>query len=393
MPEFEGLAGEPLEVPTIDADALMRLVAPVVIDLRSPSEFAADHIPGATNAPLFDDVQRALVGTIYRQVSPSAAFEEGRAIVRARIRTLVGEIAERAQWTPNPDDFEARVVSMTSAGYDRMSADLMRSRTLPAPADPIVLHCWRGGLRSRSVLALVRAIGLERATLLAGGYKGYRAHVSRVLAHATFPRIVVMRGLTGVGKTLVLREIERLRPGATLDLEALAGHRSSLLGMVGLAPCTQKTFESRISSRIAQGFGPVLIVEGESRKVGDAIVPPALWHAMTNARGIVLETSVERRVQVLCDDYLATDASRAQLRERLPHLEERLTRAADAESFVSILDAGRTDELVRLLLERHYDPSYRHSEKGKDIGARIDATDPLRAAREVLAWVDGPGRA
>lgn len=378
-----------LEVPTIDVETMVRGAPAAIIDLRSPAEFAEDHVPGAVNVPLFDDVQRALVGTLYCQVSPTAAFEEGRAIVRQRIRALVAKIARHASWTPHEDDLEARVTAMTSVGFERMSADLMSTRTLPPPVFPVVLHCWRGGLRSRSVLALVRAVGLDQATLLAGGYKSYRAYVSRALEHATFPKAIVLRGLTGVGKTLVLREIERLRPGSTLDLEALAGHRSSLLGMVGLAPCSQKTFESRIHARLTRGFGPQMIVEGESRKVGDAIVPPLLWSAMSSGRNLVLETSVERRVQVLCDDYLADDASRAELRLRLPHLEEHLTRAADAESLVSLFDSGRTDELVRLLLERHYDPLYRHSQKGKDVSARIDATDPERAARAVLEWVDG----
>jgi tRNA 2-selenouridine synthase len=250
------------------------------------------------------------------------------------------------------------------------------------------MHCWRGGLRSRSVIGLVRALGLDRATMLVGGYKGYRTFVNEELARATLPRAVVLRGLTGVGKTLVLREIERLRPQSTLDLEELAGHRSSLLGMVGLAPCSQKTFESRLCQRIARGFPDVIFIEGESRKVGDAIVPDRVWSALRGGTSVQLEATVERRVQVLCRDYLATETSRAELRARLPHVEPRLTRAADAPSFVTMLDDGRERELVELLLERYYDPLYRHSQKGVDFAARFDATDPARAAAEILAWAD-----
>lgn len=376
-----------VSIPEIDARAMMALgKGRRVVDLRSPAEFAEDHVPGAVNAPLFDDVQRALVGTLYRQVSPEAAFDRGREIVRAKIKALVGDIARATGWQPAGGDVEERVVAMTSGGYERLSSDLMSMPAAPAAEDPVVLHCWRGGLRSRSVLALVRALGLEGATLLAGGYKGYRAWVNDEIARATFPRTIVLRGLTGVGKTLVLREIERLSPGSTLDLEALAGHRSSLLGMVGLEPCSQKMFESRLVERVARGFTGAMVVEGESRKVGDVILPPAVWNALSHGANVLLETRVERRVAVLCGDYLADERSRAELRERLPHVEQRMTRAADAPSLVAMLDAGRVDALVRLLLEHYYDPLYAHGEKGRVHALRIDATDPARAAREILEW-------
>lgn len=375
-------------IPLIEAGELLALRQPCVVDLRSPGEFALDHVSGAVNAPLFDDVQRALVGTLYRQVSPAAAFDEARSIVRAKIRALVQGIADGVGWEPDVECIEERVTAMTADGYERTSSVLMSLETCPAAHDPVVLHCWRGGLRSRSVLVLVRALGLDRATLLAGGYKGYRAHVNRAIERAAFPPTVVLRGLTGVGKTLVLRAIERIRPGSTLDLEGLAGHRSSLLGMVGLAPCSQKMFESRLVARLSRGFPGVMIVEGESRKVGDVILPPGLWQALGQGRNVLLEADVTRRVEVLRADYLSGDTSRAELRERLPHVEQRMTRKAGAPSLVSMLDAGREDELVKLLLEHYYDPLYTHSETGRVHALRVDARDPEVAARKVLALVD-----
>jgi tRNA 2-selenouridine synthase len=202
----------------------------------------------------------------------------------------------------------------------------------------------------------------------------------------------VLRGLTGVGKTLVLRRIERNQPGLTLDLEGLAGHRSSLLGMVGLEPCSQKMFESRLCARLAHGFPGAVIVEGESRKVGDVILPPALWEAMTDATNVLLEADVAHRVEVLCADYLADERSRVELRARLPHVESRMQRAADATPLVELLDAGRTDELVKLLLEHYYDPLYRHGEKGREHALRVDASDPDRAAREIVDWAASGAR-
>lgn len=379
-----------IAIPVIDACGMMALGEERrVIDLRSPAEFAEDHVPGAVNVPLFDDVQRAIVGTLYRQVSPEAAFESGREIVRSKVRALVDEIARNIGWKPTDADVEERVVAMTSGGYERLSSELLAMKSAPPPKDPIVLHCWRGGLRSRSVLALVRALGLERATLLAGGYKGYRSWINAEIARATFPRTIVLRGSTGVGKTLVLREIERLSRRSVLDLEQLAGHRSSLLGMVGLAPCSQKMFESRLCARITRGFGDALIMEGESRKVGDVILPPSVWSALSQGANVLLETSVERRVEVLRTDYLADEKSRAELRERLPHVEQRMTRAARSPSLVSMLDAGHVDALVRLLLEDYYDPLYAHGENGREHALRVDATDPTRAAREILEWSRG----
>jgi tRNA 2-selenouridine synthase len=240
-------------------------------------------------------------------------------------------------------------------------------------------------LRSRSVLHFVRELGCERATLLDGGYRAYRAEVARQLAAYEPPRAFALRGLTGVGKTLVLRAVARLRPDVVVDLEGLAGHRSSLLGMVGLEPCSQKAFETRVAARLRQPIGPFLVLEGESRKVGDAIVPPKLWSALENATNFELTAPVERRVAVLAQDYLASPRALDELRRQLPLVEARMPRKHVGPGLVPLLEAGRVDELVRLLLEHYYDPLYRHSEKGKTYAACIDASDPESAAREVLA--------
>ena len=252
------------------------------------------------------------------------------------------------------------------------------------PERPVVVHCWRGGLRSRSMIVLLRALGLERAIGLAGGYKSYRRHVRQTIETWRAPPAFVLRGLTGVGKTLVLRELERIRPRATFDLEALAGHRSSLLGMVGLEPCSQKTFESRIFQRIAEGFPGHVVLEGESRKVGDRIVPASVWGALASGVNIELRAPMERRVQVLVDDYLARESNRPELRAQLALVEARMEQRAP---LVELFDAGREQELVRVLLERYYDPLYRHSEQGKHYALTIDATDPTRAAEVIASWI------
>lgn len=375
-------------LPAVRVDSLARLAHAVVIDLRSPSEFAEDHIPGAHNLPLFDDVQRALVGTLYRQVSPEAAFEEARHIVRGRIALLVGAIARLAQWTIPPEDLEARVLDMTSGGIVRLSSELECAAVEPDVTSPVLLHCWRGGLRSRSVVAFVRALGLDRAYVIEGGYKAYRARIVAEIDAFAPPPVFVLRGLTGVGKTLVLHEIERLRPGWTLDLEACAGHRSSLLGMVGLAPCSQRQFESRIAARLRQGFGDALVLEGESRKVGDALVPPRVWAALCDGASFALTAPIERRVAVLRADYASTPESVRELAQRLPAVEGRMPRRVGATSLVAMLECGEVDALARLLLQEYYDPLYRKSEGGRSFRASIAASDPERAAGQIVSEID-----
>jgi tRNA 2-selenouridine synthase len=198
-----------------------------------------------------------------------------------------------------------------------------------------------------------------------------------------------LRGLTGVGKTLVLREIERLRPGWTVDLEALAGHRSSILGMVGLEPRSQKAFETGLYARLREGFpAEVVVFEGESRKVGDAILPEPVWSALQGGTNLELVAPTARRVEVLVADYLAHEESRAELARELPFLEERLGPKKWRGELVRLLESGRERELVEILLERYYDPLYRHSETGRAHAATIDATDPEAAARACVELVE-----
>ncbi|MFN0243332.1 MAG: tRNA 2-selenouridine(34) synthase MnmH [Planctomycetota bacterium] len=361
----------------------------VVIDLRSPAEHAEDHVPGAKNLPLFNDDQRALVGTLYVRESPSAAFERARHIVRERIHVLVQRIADVAAWTMPAEDLEARVLAMTSDGLEQFQARLATAHGSVRVERPVVFHCWRGGLRSQSVATLVQSLGLDRTCVLAGGYKAYRTEIVRELDTLELPQPLVLRGLTGVGKTLVLGEIDRLRPNWTLDLEDCAQHRSSLLGMVGRQPCSQRMFETRIAARLrVRANGQPLVVEGESRKVGDATVPRRVWSALQGGTSIELTASVERRVRVLAQDYLGEPGNRDELLRQLPRIEARMPKRAQGTSLAGMLERGETGALIELLLEHYYDPLYRHSQSGCRYALSVDATDPARAAAEIVAYVE-----
>lgn len=376
---------ETTRVPVTPVQLVLDHPDPVVIDLRSPSEFADDHLPGAVNVPLFDDLERAVVGTLYAQDSPEQAFKHGVGVVETKVCELVEEVARTAGFSVDASDVLSNVRELTSGGLAGMEARLETTPVEGLTERPIVLHCWRGGLRSRSVIALLRRLTSMDVLGLEGGYKAYRAWVREGLERFEAPPTFVLRGLTGVGKTLVLREIERQRPGSTLDLEGAAGHRSSLLGMVGLEPVSQKTFDTRLADRIERGFTGAMIVEGESRKVGDVVVPGAIWTAMQSATNVLLEASTAWRVEVLLEDYLAARDERPKLREQLELVAERMGGAGE---LVEWFDAGREPELVEKLLAEYYDPLYKHSETGKEYAARIESSDVARAAREILALVD-----
>ncbi len=376
-------------VPSVPPRAVLSARDALVIDLRSPAEFADDHLPGARNVPLFDDAGRAIVGTLYSRTSPDAAFNEGRALARARIDALVNEIAELASWEPPAVDLAGRLDLWTDGGIDVLDRELAAIPCPTLPARPVILHCWRGGLRSRSVTSFLRALGLERAVALEGGYRAYRELVRGTIAGWRAPQVFVLRGWTGVGKTLVLRELEHLRPGWTLDLEGLAGHRGSILGMVGLEPCSQKTFESRLFARLERGFPGPCVIEGESRKVGNTVLPPNVWAALCGGVHLGLFADLPRRIEVLTEDYLAKAENRAAIAAQLPFIEERMGSVLGSGGLTAMLEDGRERELVEVLLEHYYDPLYRRSEQGRVHAQRFDATDPRGAAQAIAGWIEG----
>ncbi|MDP6520484.1 MAG: rhodanese-like domain-containing protein, partial [Planctomycetota bacterium] len=316
------------QVPMVGLGALENAERLVIVDLRSPAEYADDHLPGAVNVPLLDDDDRAVVGTLYHREGREAAFREGRAVVLRRVAELVGRILEvvpdghgcrdltgaaAATGVPSEEELARRVEELTTGGLEALETELVPYPVSRVPEPGLVLHCWRGGLRSRSVAALLLSLGLEGVVVLEGGYRSWRRAVRAGLAswpardQGSVPPTgtYVLRGLTGVGKTLVLRELEGLRPGWTVDLEGLAGHRSSLLGMVGMVPVSQKNFESALWRCLAARPALPLVLEGESRKVGDVEIPPRPWQALCGAANILLEAPLERRVEVLMEDYLA----------------------------------------------------------------------------------------
>jgi tRNA 2-selenouridine synthase len=314
-------------VPVSATDALSRLGAfSAIIDARSESEHAEDRIPGAVNWPSLNDAERALVGTEYRQVSPFAARKRGAAIVA---RNIAAHIERHALG-------------------------------LPREWSPLV-YCWRGGQRSGALATVLGQIGF-RVHLLEGGYREYRRAVLAALQ--TLPArfdLRVICGPTGAGKSRLL-QVLRAEGAQVLDLEALANHRGSVLGLVPGSPQpTQKAFDSRVWDALRH-FDPArpVYVESESKKVGDLRVAEALVERMRGARCLWLELALERRVALLMEDYDFFVADTNAFCERLDAL--RVVRGHEVvNGWQEAARAGRSVDVVRDLLIAHYDPIYLQS--------------------------------
>jgi tRNA 2-selenouridine synthase len=309
------------------AQALERLDSfQAVIDARSESEYAEDRLPGAVNWPSLDDAERHEVGTLYKQVSPFDARKRGAALVAANIaRHVARDVMDKPRdWQP-------------------------------------LVYCWRGGQRSNSLALVLGQIGF-RVHLVEGGYKAFRSAVLEqlpVLAGRLSYRVVC--GPTGSGKTRLLQALQAA--GAqVLDLEDLASHRSSVLGLIpGQPQPSQKRFDTLVWEKL-RSFDPArpVYVESESKKVGNVAVPEALIAAMRASACLRLELSDDERVRLLLEDYDFFSRDTELFCERLGALVQ-LRGREQVQAWQAQVRAGEIEPVVRELLFKHYDPGYASS--------------------------------
>jgi tRNA 2-selenouridine synthase len=309
--------------------ALAALPFDEIIDVRSPSEYAEDHLPGAISLPVLSDAERARVGTIYVQQDRFLARKIGAALVaRNAAAHLEGPLADRpGGWRP-------------------------------------LVYCWRGGQRSGAFTVILQQVGW-RADTIAGGWRSYRRLVVAALYDSPFPcPAVLIDGGTGTAKTRLLAYLAGA--GAqVLDLEAMAGHRGSVFGLIGTAQPSQKAFESSLAAAMAR-LDPArpVFVEAESTRIGHITLPPALTKAMKDARACRIEAPMAARVGHVLDAYADLVGDPARLDAILGRL-VRYHGHARVDAWRALARAGDFAPLVEDLIRTHYDPRYRRMSRAE----------------------------
>ena len=345
----------PIAFPTFTA--LMAHGFDTLIDVRSPAEYALDHIPGAINLPALSNAERATVGTIYKQVSAFDARKIGAVMVARNVAAHVeGPLAQHdGAWRP-------------------------------------LVYCWRGGQRSGSFATILQQIGW-RADTVQGGYMTYRRLVSAALYDTPLAhRLILLDGYTGTAKTDILARLAR-RGIQVIDLEGLAQHRGSLLGGMPGGQPAQKRFESRLASALV-GLDPAkpVVVEAESSKIGERVIPPMLWQAMCAAPRLVIEAPLAARADWLLTAYADMIADPALLKQRLLPLRQHRPGPV-VDNWLALIDRGEFGALTLALMAEHYDLAYAKSRRQSDrvqAGVvRVERLDDAGRdqAADALAWL------
>jgi tRNA 2-selenouridine synthase len=297
-----------------------------VIDARSESEHALDHLPGALNWPTLNDSERQAIGTMYKQVNAFEAKKRGAALAARNIAAHI----------------EAHVLDK------------------PRDWAPLA-YCWRGGKRSGALSLILDQIGF-RVSLIEGGYKAFRAEMlldmERIAGQLQF---TVICGTTGSGKTRLLQALSA-EGAQVLDLEDLAQHRSSVLGSIpGQPQPSQKRFDTLVWDAL-RGFNPLrpVFVESESKKVGNVAVHTGLLEAMRNSACVLIELALEERVALLLEDYQYFLDNPDHFCQRLEALTAQRGKAT-VQEWKELVAQGDFASVVRSLLIDHYDPVYLQS--------------------------------
>jgi len=322
-----------------------------VIDVRSPGEYAHAHIPGAVNIPLFDNDERAKVGTKYKNAGKDSAVLLGL--------ELVG---------PNLAEF------------------VRQARRLNRQGSEVLVHCWRGGMRSGSFAWLLDTAGLQASTL-AGGYKAYRNLVLESLAQ---PRpLFILGGKTGSGKTDVLKELAALGE-QIIDLEGLAHHKGSSYGAIGQQPQpTVEQFENMVYEAWRK-LDPTrrIWLEDESKSIGQCFVPHPLWLQMREAPVAFLDIPQPVRVERLVREYTGIDHSL--LVEATERIRKRLG-GKDTQRALDALAAHDYATVAAITLD-YYDKAYLHGLSQRDprqvYRLEITADQPAQTARQLVDWAN-----
>ena len=294
-----------------------------IIDVRSPLEFAEDHIVGAINCPVLSDLERQKVGTIYKKESSFKAKIIGSSLTAKNIAFHIENnfMEKKGSWQP-------------------------------------LIYCWRGGQRSKAFSIVLSEVGW-RTNQLKGGYKEYRNQVINFLDNiGPKLKITLISGKTGSAKTKILKSIEN-EGGQILDLEGLANHKGSLLGKIpDLIQPSQKFFESLIFNKIQNlNLKDKIYIEAESSKIGNIHIPKSIWKKMIKSPRIEISANVELRAKFLVSDYDYMCNNPTLINPIIKGLKNRLSKELFDE-WTNLIDRKKWFDLTKSFLENHYDPSY-----------------------------------
>ncbi|MCD6069461.1 MAG: tRNA 2-selenouridine synthase [Bacteroidetes bacterium] len=330
-------------------DFLDKSQGELIVDVRAPIEYFKGHIVNALNIPLFDNMERAEIGTMFKQQGKEKAVTRGLEIVSPKLVSFVNEVKA-----------------------------LSKSKN-------VFVYCFRGGMRSNSFAWLMNTSGLN-AQILKGGYKAYRNHILDNFGQTR--KMILLGGKTGSGKTDILKELEQ-QEYAVIDLEKIAHHKGSAFGAINEQKQNpQQVFENELYQAFINKESPKpYILEDESQSIGYNKIPQPLWQQMKQAPIIKLDIPFDMRVQKLVEDYTTTDTDALKLcvtkiAQQLGPLNTKLC--------IMHLDKGQLEDVARISLS-YYDKSYEYKygdKKGRITELRLDTVDPKANAEKVKQVID-----
>src|SRR3989344_5012481 len=313
----------------------------ILLDARTPKEYAEDHLLGAISVPLLSDQERHEIGIIYKQYSREKAIERGMELFPAKIPSIYNAVKDHQE-------------------------------------KKIVVYCARGGIRSGIIASLLESIGFK-IVQVEGGYKSFRHYITGQLYNFELkPKIICLYGLTCSGKTTLIEQL----PNA-LNLEELAQRRGSLCGGVGLNPNRQKRFENLLLRKLRElnHYGHIF-VEGESRRIGDTEIPPFLFKAMKRGINILIKKDFELRVKECVQEYFSSQDKVQQIKEITPQLRDIISNKRKQEIIV-LIDAGKYEEVAKILLKEYYDMLYAHTLKNVKFDLEVKNNQLEEAVKEL----------
>lgn len=342
-------------VKDVDVKKALNILGAIFVDVRSEMEFREATIPGSINIPLLNDEERVRVGTIYKQKGQDFAKRQGLEIISPKLFDMLNV-------------------------YDN----------LVRPGKKVILFCWRGGMRSRFVAFMLDMMGFD-VYRVNGGYKEYRRFVNRYLNRDLLHRAVVLHGLTGVGKTLVLKKLEAMGV-PVLDLEGLAVHRGSVYGKVGLPPSpSQKMFEGLVFKGLKEAEqNGLFIVECESRRLGNILVPTTIMNVMKKGYKVILYAPLKIRIQRSLQEYFNEDDKEKNINQLIKATGSliKYLGTKNIQMLHELIVTGQVDKAVEFLLVKYYDPLYKYP-NSPDLGydLSVDTSDLSIATTKIYSFV------